>query len=420
MNKLHVVGIGLDGLDGLSASVRSLLHTSPVIAGPKSHLDRVSLCSGHKLQLPRSVQEWPERLHPELHTSDVTLLATGDPLFFGIGRLLTQHFSSEQLQFYPHLSCIQLACNRLHIPHQTLTTISIHGRSLDGLIAALKQGRSPIAVLTDTHHSPGAIAHLLAQLQFPVRYQLSVCSQLGGPDERIDTYPPSQLDELQSSQFASPNIAILQQASNDELNPSNLPVLGIPDYQFLTFPDRPGLITKQEIRTLSLSLLQLPASGIIWDVGAGTGSVAVEIARLVPKATIYAVEKDAVGLDLIAANARRFHTPNIRAISGVAPAALESLPTPNRVFIGGGGQSLADILKLCTQRLQPGGLIVGNFATLESCTLAHNYFKSVNFCVRSLQVNLSRSVAIAQSTRFSPLNPVTLVQAIANNSSDLG
>ncbi|MEM9568298.1 MAG: precorrin-6y C5,15-methyltransferase (decarboxylating) subunit CbiE [Cyanobacteria bacterium P01_E01_bin.34] len=419
MNKLHVVGIGLDGLDGLSASVRSLLHLSPVIAGPKSHLDRVSSCSGRKLQLPKSVQDWPERLRQELHTSDVALLATGDPLFFGIGRLLTQHFSAKQLQFYPHLSCIQLACNRLHIPQQTLTTVSVHGRSLDGLVAALKQGRSPIAVLTDFHHSPGAIAQLLQQLQLPVRYQLSVCSQLGGPEERIDTYVPSQLDELQSQTFTFPNIVILQQVPSDERPPNDLPVFGIPDRHFLTFPDRPGLITKQEVRTLSLSLLQLPTSGIIWDVGAGTGSVSIEIARLVPNATIYAVEKNSVGLQLIAANARRFQTPNVREIAGIAPAALESLPSPSRVFVGGGGQSLPDILQLCTQRLQPGGLIVGNFATLESCTQAQHHFKSVNFCVRSLQVNLSRSVAIAQSTRFSPLNPVTLLQAVSNESLDL-
>ena len=208
----------------------------------------------------------------------------------------------------------------------------------------------------------------------------------------------------------------MRQGLAEDINLTELPVLGIPDRQFLTFPDRPGLITKQEIRTLSLSLLQLPTGGVIWDVGAGTGSVAIEMARLVPQATIYAVEKDAVGLELIASNARRFHTPNVRAIAGVAPSCLENLPAPDRVFIGGGGQNLLDILKYCQQRLRSGGLIVGNFATLENSNLAQSYFKSVNFCVRILQVNLSRSVEIAQSTRFSPLNPVTLVQAVANNS----
>ncbi|MGK7911113.1 MAG: precorrin-6y C5,15-methyltransferase (decarboxylating) subunit CbiE, partial [Synechococcus sp.] len=348
----------------------------------------------------------------------VTLLATGDPLFFGIGRLLSQHFPTEQLEFYPHLSCIQLACNRLHIPHQTLTTVSVHGRSLDAPIAALKQGRSPIAVLTDATHSPGAIARLLKQLQLPVDYQISVCTQLGGPNERIETYVPEQFNALQAIHFESPNIVILQQAKKDASCPSDLPILGIPDRQFLTFPDRPGLITKQEVQTLSLSLLQLPTSGVIWDIGAGTGSVAIEIARLVPHATIYAIEKDALGLELIAGNARRFQTPNVKAIAGVAPDNLVSLPAPNRVFIGGGGQSLSDILQICTQRLQPSGLIVGNFATLESCNLAQNHFKSVNFCVHILQVNLARSVAIAQSTRFSPLNPVTLVQAFANSPQD--
>ena len=412
MNKLHVVGIGLDGLDGLSQTVRALLNEVPAIAAPRSHLNRVIACAGRKLQLPPSVGDWAAILRRELQQSDLALLATGDPLFFGIGRLLTRSFPAEQLVFYPHISCIQLAFSRLQIPWQSATVASIHGRSLDNLIAALKQGKSPIAILTDSKHSPSEIANLIQQLQLPTHYRISVCCNLGGPDEFVETF---EIADLGQRKFPQPNVAILQRAPKGNLDLDRLPVFGISDRHFLTFPDRPGLITKQEVRALSLSLLQLPTGGILWDVGAGTGSMSVEMARLVPQAKVFAVEKDAAGIELIAANARRFNTPNLQTIAGSAPAVLATLPPPDRIFLGGGGPNLPAILQACTDVLIPGGAIVGNFATLESLNTAQKHFQSVNFCVNMLQVNLSRSVAIAQSTRFAPLNPVTLLQALPLN-----
>lgn len=418
MHQLHVVGIGLDGWDGLSQSVRQLLSRIPTIAGPASHLNRIAVLQQltnepfRQLQLPSTLRDWPQLLRQELRQSDVALLATGDPLFFGIGRLLTQQFAPEQLVFHPHLSCVQLACSRLQLPWQSATIISIHGRSLDPPIAALKQGKSPIAILTDPKNSPASIAALLTQLQLPTPYRLSVCCQLGSKEESIQTFSPDQLPELSDRKFPSPNVVVLQRTDPAEFDPKLLPQVGIRDSYFLTFSDRPGLITKQEIRTLSLSLLQLPTHGVFWDVGAGTGSIAVEIARLVPQGQVFAIEKDAAGIELITANAQRFLTPNLQAIAGMAPEALTSLPSPDRIFIGGGGPCLLKILKACTSRLNPNGLIVGNFATIERCNAAQSYLKSVNFDVQMLQINLSRSVAIAQSTRFSPLNPVTLLQAI--------
>ena len=409
MNKLHVVGIGLDGLDGLSQTVRTLLNDMPAIAAPSSHLNRVISCAGRKLELPPSVGEWAAILQRELQQSDMALLATGDPLFFGIGRLLTRSLPSEQLVFYPHISCIQLAFSRLKIPWQSATVVSVHGRSLDTLIAALKQGKSPIAVLTDSKHSPSWIANSILQLRLPTHYRISVCCNLGGPDECIETVDSADWGQRN---FPQPNVAILQRAPQEKLDLGRLPILGLSDRDFLTFSDRPGLITKQEVRALSLSLLQLPARGIFWDVGAGTGSMSVEMARLVPQARVFAVEKDAAGIKLITANARRFNTPNLQAIAGSAPEALATLPPPDRIFLGGGGADLPTILRACTDALTPGGAIVGNFATLESLNTAQTYFRSVNFDVTMLQVNISRSVAIAQSTRFVPHNPVILLQAV--------
>ncbi|WP_017326954.1 precorrin-6y C5,15-methyltransferase (decarboxylating) subunit CbiE [Synechococcus sp. PCC 7336] len=407
-HQLSVVGMGLDGMEGLSDSARSLLHSSSVIAGPPVHLQQVRHCPGRKLELNPPLRSWIPLLQEELQQQDVVLLATGDPFFFGIGRLLAHHFPPSQLTFYPQLNCVQLACNRLHIPWQSVTVQSVHGRSLESLQAALKQSQSPIAVLTDPQHSPAAIAQFVLDLRLPVRYDLWVCSHLGGDSEQIEH---CQLEGAIEREFPVPNIVILQQPPSPPLQLDRLPLVGIADRHFLTFPDRPGLIAKQEVRSLSLSLLQLPQRGVVWDVGAGTGSVSVEIARLGAGLSVFAIERDAAGIELIRANAQRFALGTVAAIAGTAPEVLQQLPLPDRVFVGGGGKRIVEILRVCVERLRSGGMIVANFATLENCLAAQTYLQSMGWRVQLLQVNLARSVAIASATRFSPLNPVTLLQA---------
>ncbi|MEO1509969.1 MAG: precorrin-6Y C5,15-methyltransferase (decarboxylating) subunit CbiT, partial [Cyanobacteria bacterium J06633_23] len=167
-----------------------------------------------------------------------------------------------------------------------------------------------------------------------------------------------------------------------------------------------------EVRTLSLSLLRLQPDITVWDVGAGTGSISIEIARLLPDARIYAIEKTAAGLTLIEKNCRRFDTPQIFPIRGVAPAALEPLSAPDRIVIGGGGKSISEILDVCCDRIRPNGVIVANFATLETCMLAKQQLQDKGWTVQLLQVNIARSATLAAATRFVPLNPVILLQAL--------
>ena len=181
--------------------------------------------------------------------------------------------------------------------------------------------------------------------------------------------------------------------------------------QTCVFRLQPGLITKQEVRALSLSLLRLRANSTVWDVGAGTGSISIEIARLVPDARIYAIEKTAAGLTLIEKNCRRFGTTQVSPVRGVAPAALNALPDPDRIVIGGGGKAMPEILEVCCDRIRPKGVIVANFATLETCILAKQQLQERGWNVQLLQVNIARSATLATATRFVPLNPVILLQA---------
>jgi precorrin-6Y C5,15-methyltransferase (decarboxylating) len=314
------------------------------------------------------------------------------------------------LTFHPHLSAVQLAFNRIKVPWQDARVISAHGRSLDELIQALQQGAEKIAVLTDGTNTPSAIARLLLALDLPSNYQFWVCENLGGETERVQSW---SIAEILSQAFAPLNVVVLLRESNSvtQLDLATLPQLGLSDQMFFSFSDRPGLITKREIRLLILGELALKPGQIIWDIGAGTGSVSIEIARLFPTSQVYAIEKTAAGTALIEQNCRRFQVENVISIHGTAPDILRNLPASDRIFIGGSGGNLSQILDT-SSRLAPGGVVVLALATLEHLNMALGWLKergSWNY--QLLQVQLSRSVPVAQLTRFAPLNPVTILTA---------
>jgi len=315
----------------------------------------------------------------------------------------------EQLTFHPHLSSVQLAFNRIKVPWQDARVISIHGRSSDELIQALQQGNEKIAVLTDGTNTPSAIAKLFLALDLPSSYQFWVCENLGGNDECVRCFGAA---EILNQTFAPLNVVVLlRQVDVKDLDLKTLPQLGISDRLFIGFSDRPGLMTKREIRLLILGELALQPHQVVWDIGAGTGSVSVEIARLCPSCQVYAIEKTAAGFALISQNCCRFQVENVAAIQGTAPDILTDLPDPDRIFIGGSGGNLNQILAAC-QRLAPSGVIVLALATLEHLNAALTWFNQAGgWNYQLLQVQLSRSAPVASLTRFSPLNPITILTA---------
>lgn len=426
---IHIIGIGLDGLVGLGESVRQVLDGANLVVGSDRHLSYLSNFASEKPEdssIPKlslkditkglsELGEWIINWQRDHHSSPhVVILVSGDPLFFGLGRLLIAEFPSEKLIFYPHISSMQLAFNRLQIPWQDATLISVHGRSMDSLTSALKQGVEKIAVLTDGNNTPQAIAQLILSLDLPITYEFWVCENLGGEDEKVKEY---SLNSINSCDFSQLNVVILLrhlQQPSQCLDLSDIPLLGIPDRLFFSYSDRPGLMTKKEVRVLALGELSLQPNQVIWDIGSGTGSVSVEISRLFPSSTIYAIEKTAAGTSLIEQNCHQFQVNNIISIHGEAPTILHHLRTPDRIFIGGSGGNLPDILGTCSIRLSPRGRIVLALATLEHLNLALDWVKhriklEKSWTYQLLQIQISRSVAIADLTRFSPLNPVTIL-----------
>ncbi len=402
--QLAVVGVAADG--SVASWAIPPLSQAQTLAGSPALLQHFADHPARQIPLTGPVESWIPRLQAELARGSLVLLASGDPLFFGIGRLLTAYFPAEQLAFYPQVSSVQLALNRLQIPWQEATILSLHGRGVERLQDALKGGSPLIVALTDPEHTPAALAQFIADLRLPVRYQAWVCSRLGSPHEQI-----LPLQEGENSAFPSPNLVVLRRVE-PEPDPSRWPLVGIPDDQFHTFPDQPGLITKQPIRLLTLGALQLPREGVVWDIGAGTGSVAVEIARLSLQLQVYAIERNAMGICLIRRNRQRFGLENLHVIPGAAPQVLADLPDPDRVLLGGGGKGIPQLLPVVEARLRPEGILVATFATLETCSQTLQWLRSRGWQARVEHIQISRSTALAEGTRFAPLNPVYLLQGI--------
>lgn len=418
MIPIHVVGIGLSGQSGLTATTLAIIDQATVLVGSQRHLDFFADHPAERIPLTDFAQGLAAIQHYLDRDSEswIVVVTSGDPLFFGFGRLLLQYFAPDQLCFHPHLSSVQLAFNRLKVPWQDAQIISVHGRSLTPLISAWQKGTDKIAILTDPSNTPAAIAKLFLSLELPIHYEFWVCENLEGAEERIQKIAPEKLLDLQ---FSPLNIVILLRQSQEhqgKLDLSLLPLLGIPDRAFYTFMDRPGLMTKREIRIIALAELQLQTDQIIWDIGSGTGSVAIELARLSPSSQIYAIEKTTLGNQLIHQNCEHFQVNNVHVVHGQAPQVLDDLPQPDRIFIGGSGGCLVEILDYCQMRLDPQGIMVLSLATLENFYAAGNWFHQHDWTVEHLQVQLSRSVPVASLTRFAPLNPVMLIRAIRNPS----
>ena len=410
---INVIGVGLDGIESLTSKSLNKIENSSILVGSDRILNYFPKYEGKKVILGNLTQGI-EKVKTYYNQGErIVILATGDPLFFGIGRLLLQHFSSENLEFFPHLSSIQLAFNKIKIPWHDANILSIHGRSLDGLIPLLKKGVNKIFILTDSINNPQAIASLYLSLNLTINYSFYICENLGSNEENISIFSKEEINKLISlnTNFSALNVVILIKENEKEtqLNLEDLPLIGIPDQYFLSFQDRPGLLTKKEVRLNILGLLYLQPSQIVWDIGAGTGSISIEIARLCPNSNIYAIEKTAIGISLIEKNSQRFHLSNVITVNGEAPFILEKLPLPDRIFIGGSGGNLLEILEFSTAKLTVNGIILLAFTTLEHFYQTITWLKEhkINYNVTHLQI--SRSVDINHLTRLSPLNPVSLI-----------
>jgi len=355
--------IGITPGQGLSEEQQSLLagcataFVSPRLAG---------LLAGLPLAV-RPIAPLAQALadiEARLGEGPVAVLAGGDPLFFGIGRSLIARFGRAGLRIAPGLSAMQLACARFAEPWDDLLFISLHGRPADDLAARILP-HPKVGCFTDGVNSPEAVARALLDAcenlkdqELAAGCRLRVAENLGTSDERLSE---GSLAEIAAGTFSPLSVLLFSRPQPT----AAWPRFGLSEEDFL---HSRGLITKDEVRAATLQALGLPDNGVMWDIGAGSGSVALAAARLCPQLSVQAVERRPEELDNIRANCRKFAAYNVRIVAGEAPAALVALPDPDRVFIGGSGGLLPEIVTAAAARLKPGGRLVAN--AISEATLA--------------------------------------------------
>ncbi|MGR3484856.1 MAG: precorrin-6y C5,15-methyltransferase (decarboxylating) subunit CbiE [Paracoccaceae bacterium] len=349
---LHVVGIGEDGLPGLTPAARAVVEAAEVIVGGERHHDLSDAVTAERIAWPSPFDAMIDRLRG-LSGRRVAVLVTGDPLWFSAGARIGRAFPADQIAFHPQVSAFQLAAARMGWAMAEVETLTVHGRPAAQMIAFI-QPAARLLILTTGARTPAEIARFLAQRGFGAS-RLTVLAAMGGAAEaRFEGTAEGWSHEV--PEFNTLAVECVADAGA-ALQPR---VPGLPDDLFQS----DGTMTKREVRAATLAKLMPMRGAHLWDVGAGSGSVGIEWMRAARYASAVGIEPRADRRAMAAANALALGTPQLRIVEGEAPAALEGLRPPDAIFVGGG---LSDgVFDACWAALKPLGRLVANAVTLES------------------------------------------------------
>ncbi|MFJ4013941.1 precorrin-6y C5,15-methyltransferase (decarboxylating) subunit CbiE [Streptomyces sp. NPDC090026] len=390
-----VVGIGADGWDGLSPAARDALRGAAVLLGGARQLALLPAeCTGERVAWPSPLRPAVPRLLAEHAGRHIAVLASGDPMFHGIGRALTEELGPGGLRVLPHPSSVSYACARLGWAVEDTEVVTLVGRPAARLAAALHDGRR-VLVLSAGSGTPAEVAALLREHGFgPSR--LRVLEQLGGTAERITDGRAATW----SAPPGDPLNVVAVDCRRAPGSPRLSAVPGLPDDAY----EHDGQLTKRHVRAATLAALAPAPGELLWDVGGGSGSVSVEWMRSHPSCQAVAVEGDPARAARIARNAEALGVPGLRVVTGAAPQALGGLPRPDAVFIGG-GLTAPGLLDACWDALPAGGRLVANTVTLESeAVLAARHRAHGGELVR---LAVSHAVPVGGFTGWRQAMPVT-------------
>ena len=403
-----VIGIGADGPGGLGIEACDHIARARLLAGGRRQLAMFPEQPGRETLVIDADLDRVIRLLGEQPTDrKIVVLASGDPLCFGIGRRLLDAFGKPRLLFLPTVGSIPLAFARLKEPWDDATLVSLHGRPADLLFDAIGRGATKIAVLTDATNDPAAIARMLYAAKMGDAFDLHICECLGGPGERITSCPPDAIGE---HRFDPLNVVVLMRRPGSRL--PALPVIGLPAEAIRHRQVGRGMITKTEVRLIALAQLALAEEDVLWDIGAGSGSISLEAARLAPQMRVFAIERDAGMLRVLSDNLAEFRLRNLSVTCANAPDRLESLPEPDAVFVGGSGGRLEAILDVAIARLRSGGRLVVNCATMQTLTTTWRELESRGLRPDVTSVQIARSRPLGSLDGLEPDRPIFIVRGV--------
>jgi len=405
---VDIIGMGL-GEEDLTEVHKKIIKKADLIIGGRRHLESFKGWGIETLVISKDIDEVVEAVKKRMDSERVVVLASGDPLFFGIGATLIRELGKEGVTVHPNISSLGAAFSAIKEPWHDALLISLHGRDPVDLVSILKT-HSKIGILTDQRKTPSFIAATILENNIS-GFRLWVMERLGTPHGIITSH--DDMEKVVAMTFAMPNVVVLIQEKGNKKNDHPYPVW--PGMDDGVFAHEKGLITKSEVRIISISKLKLLSDNhTVWDLGAGSGSVGIEISRFVPRGKVICVEKNKKRIADIRTNVERFRVTNLSIVHGKSLDIMDKLPDPDRIFIGGGGKELLGIIARAGQRLSSNGVMVINTVLIQNMAPVVALLKRMGFKPDLIQVQISKLKSMPVGDRLEALNPVWVISGEKN------
>jgi precorrin-6B C5,15-methyltransferase / cobalt-precorrin-6B C5,C15-methyltransferase len=402
---IHIIGVGIEGMKSISEKSADLLNKAKLVIGSERYLKQLEdIPDSRKHSLKADLFKVVDIIKKK-KKENIVVLASGDPNLYGITSYLLKNFSKDMITITPAVSSMQWAFALTRETWEDAEIVSAHGRGMEDVQRAVLV-RDKVGVFTDEKNTPDKIASALIAGGIFDRTAY-VCENLGSDNPKVIE---GTLEELSQKRFSSMNVMIIKKDKDLEQHGRIYSkTIGIPDFQFA---HREGMITKAEVRAISLSKLRPEKGNVMWDVGAGCGSVSIEAEPLVSPGKVFAVEKDEKQFAFLKKNISKFAAVNVEPVMGDAPEALKSLPTPDIVFVGGSSGYHRDILEYIDSRLHPGCRIVVNLVTIENFSEVVGFMKDFGYIFEITSASVSRSKELSGKHFMVAANPVNIIMGI--------
>lgn len=406
---IYIIGIGDDGLEGLTNTAAERIRSASLVVGPNALLAKVKEIQGRKEAVGGDLEKLALVID-KVADGDVAVLTSGDPLFYGTARFLCDRLGKERITVIPHVSSMQLAFARVKENWDEAYLTNLATQALDRVLDRIRTSEK-IGLFTSESVTPSLLSQKLVERGLDY-FTVYVCENLGSPDERVTRGTPK---EISTQRFGNLNVMVLVRKPGVPDKPASLirrRLFGNPDELFLQSKPKRGLLTASEVRSIAISELELKPEAIFWDVGAGSGSVAIEAAGVAYRGHVYAIEMDAEDYGLLVENTQRFGVANLTPVLGQAPDAWKALPDPDSIFVGGTGRTVTELVQAAWPRLRDGGTLVANLSGMDNVVALQNLL-SEKMKVDSMlwMIQISRGNYQLEKQRLESANPSFLVKA---------
>lgn len=409
MNKIQIIGVGDDGVEGLTNHARSLIESADVMVAPGHLLPKITIGPDERIEAGSNLQQLSEVLSASANRN-VVLLASGDPLFYGIARFLCDQLGKDRFEVVPHVSSMQLAFARVKESWDDAYLTNLATQPLQRVVERIRTA-DRVGLFTTESITPAAVAAALLQRNIDY-FSVYVCENLGSPDERVTQ---GELASICDQSFGPLNVMVLVRRSGAADRPQQMAgkrLFGNFDDQFLQSKPKRGLLTPMEVRCIAIAEMDLGPTSIVWDVGAGSGSVAIEASQIATGGQVYAIEMDAEDYGLMSDNAQRFDCSTLIPVHGQAPEAIHELPDPDAIFVGGTGRAVAQLVDSVLDRLKIGGRLVVNVASPDNLVGVQESFQRCGIEPMVRMVNIARGNYQLDRLRFEAINPSFLLSGV--------